>query len=240
MSIHLYFAVFRVETDGGYSVSFPDVPGVITEGDTFADALQNAKDALETALDFMAAEGLPLPQARSPEAILLEANSAPIAAIEAETATNSVRVNVSFDERLLARIDRAADQTGQTRSGFLARAARELLASNSGRGASLRVVSREDDGYATLSRRTLAFGASTALSTPLTRSLDDISNCLRLEHSAGGLLATAQVRQLHGFGDEICGPFFMLRSTAETLFAFGPAGPNQFGRKDDETEFQHS
>ena len=33
------------------------------------------------------------------------------------------RVLISIDERILARIDDAAQRTGQTRSGFLARAA---------------------------------------------------------------------------------------------------------------------
>ena len=38
-----------------------------------------------------------------------------------------MRVNVSLDEGLLARIDKAAARAGQTRSGFLASAARERI-----------------------------------------------------------------------------------------------------------------
>ncbi len=38
--------------DGGFTVSFVDIPEAITQGDTEAEALAAAKDALESALDF--------------------------------------------------------------------------------------------------------------------------------------------------------------------------------------------
>ncbi|MEJ1959421.1 MAG: type II toxin-antitoxin system HicB family antitoxin [Nitrosomonadales bacterium] len=38
--------------DGGYAVTFTDIPEAITQGDTREEALAAAKDALETALDF--------------------------------------------------------------------------------------------------------------------------------------------------------------------------------------------
>lgn len=46
----------------GYTVTFPDVPEAITEGDTAAEALVNAVDALETALSFYVEEGKDLPR----------------------------------------------------------------------------------------------------------------------------------------------------------------------------------
>ena len=48
---------------GGYVVTFPDVPEAITQGDTKEDALLQATDALETALDFYFEERrkIPLP-----------------------------------------------------------------------------------------------------------------------------------------------------------------------------------
>lgn len=39
-------------TDGGYVVTFVDIPEAITQGDTEAQALVAAKDALESALEF--------------------------------------------------------------------------------------------------------------------------------------------------------------------------------------------
>jgi antitoxin HicB len=40
------------ELDGGYTVTFPDIPEAITCGTSFVDALVHAKDALESAMDF--------------------------------------------------------------------------------------------------------------------------------------------------------------------------------------------
>ena len=40
------------ETDGGFTVTFVDIPEAITQGYTEAEALAAAKDALESALDF--------------------------------------------------------------------------------------------------------------------------------------------------------------------------------------------
>jgi antitoxin HicB len=40
------------ENDGGFTVTFVDIPEAITQGDTEAEALTAAKDALESALDF--------------------------------------------------------------------------------------------------------------------------------------------------------------------------------------------
>lgn len=41
-----YPAVFHPEEDGGYSVDFPDLLGCVTEGNTLAEAIQMAEDAL--------------------------------------------------------------------------------------------------------------------------------------------------------------------------------------------------
>ncbi len=53
------------KVDGGYTVTFRDVPEAITEGDTLDEAMANAADALETALSFYVDErdALPVPSA---------------------------------------------------------------------------------------------------------------------------------------------------------------------------------
>ena len=42
----------RDETDGGFVVTFRDIPEAITQGETVEDALVMAKDALQTAMEF--------------------------------------------------------------------------------------------------------------------------------------------------------------------------------------------
>ena len=46
MSKLFYPAVFHPEDVGGYSVDFPDLLGCVTEGDTLAEAVKMAEDAL--------------------------------------------------------------------------------------------------------------------------------------------------------------------------------------------------
>jgi antitoxin HicB len=41
-----YIAILRPDEDGCYVVSFPDLPGVITAGDTLDEALEEAVEAL--------------------------------------------------------------------------------------------------------------------------------------------------------------------------------------------------
>jgi predicted RNase H-like HicB family nuclease len=49
MAKYVYPAIFTSE-NVGYSVRFPDVPGCYTEGDTIAEAIEMAKDALNLTL----------------------------------------------------------------------------------------------------------------------------------------------------------------------------------------------
>lgn len=46
-----YTAVFEPEKTGGYSVTIPSLPGCISEGDTFEEALTNIKEATELYLE---------------------------------------------------------------------------------------------------------------------------------------------------------------------------------------------
>jgi antitoxin HicB len=43
---YVYPAVFTLESAGGYSVLFPDLPGCVTCGDNLADAIDMGRDAL--------------------------------------------------------------------------------------------------------------------------------------------------------------------------------------------------
>ena len=61
-----YIALIHKDADSGYGVSFPDLPGVITGGDTIDDVLQNAAEALAFAAeDWPEQTGKPFPKPRS-------------------------------------------------------------------------------------------------------------------------------------------------------------------------------
>jgi predicted RNase H-like HicB family nuclease/regulator of extracellular matrix RemA (YlzA/DUF370 family) len=62
-----YIALVHKDKDTSYGVSFPDVPGCISAGDTFAQAVDNASEALAGHLAIMEADGDKPPVARSIE-----------------------------------------------------------------------------------------------------------------------------------------------------------------------------
>jgi len=58
-----YPVCLEAAEEGGYVVTFPDVPEAITQGDDDGEALLRAMDVLETALSFYTDAGRDLPQA---------------------------------------------------------------------------------------------------------------------------------------------------------------------------------
>ena len=46
-----YVALIHKDADGCYGVSFPDLPGVITGGDTFEQAMEEAAEVLQFAAE---------------------------------------------------------------------------------------------------------------------------------------------------------------------------------------------
>jgi antitoxin HicB len=50
------------EIDGGFVVTFPDVPEAITQGNDVSDALAQAADALEEAITGRVRRGDPIPE----------------------------------------------------------------------------------------------------------------------------------------------------------------------------------
>ena len=58
-----YPACLTPDPDGGFTVTFRNVPEAITEGDTREEALLRAEDALESALAMYVAGNEPLPSA---------------------------------------------------------------------------------------------------------------------------------------------------------------------------------
>jgi predicted RNase H-like HicB family nuclease len=58
-----YIALVHKDKDTSYGVSFPDLPGCISAGDSFEDAIDNAAEALAGHLALIRADGdlVPLP-----------------------------------------------------------------------------------------------------------------------------------------------------------------------------------
>jgi predicted RNase H-like HicB family nuclease len=129
-----YIALFEQGEHGGYSVVFPDVPGVVTAGDNYDEAYRMAHEALAFHIDGLRLDGEEAPEPRSLEDIKAswedwpewEAEGdfmvVPIALLPLQA--KSIRVDVMLPERLVARIDAAS----RNRSAFLAAVAEQYFA----------------------------------------------------------------------------------------------------------------
>src|SRR5580692_10193899 len=62
-----YPARLKAEKEGGYVVTFPDIPEAITQGEDVEDALMHARDALESALEFYFDDQRPVPLPSTPK-----------------------------------------------------------------------------------------------------------------------------------------------------------------------------
>ena len=120
------------EENGLYGVSFPDFPGATTVADDLETAVAKAAEMLAFHVEGLAEDG-PVPQVRS----LAELNRDPefredskgavLALVPYTPPSRAVRLNITIEESLLERIDRAAESVGETRSGFLAEAAKQRM-----------------------------------------------------------------------------------------------------------------
>lgn len=56
-----YPALFKAAEEGGFVVTFPDIPEAITQGEDKEDAMLHAADVLESAIDGYIEDGIPIP-----------------------------------------------------------------------------------------------------------------------------------------------------------------------------------
>ncbi len=56
-----YTVIFEPAQEGGYVVSVPAIPGCNTQGETFEEAVEMAKDAIQGCLEVLKEEGQEIP-----------------------------------------------------------------------------------------------------------------------------------------------------------------------------------
>jgi predicted RNase H-like HicB family nuclease len=61
MSEFRYTVLFEPAEEGGYIVTCPALPGLVTEGDTYEEARERAVEAIEAYLESLQIDGLPFP-----------------------------------------------------------------------------------------------------------------------------------------------------------------------------------
>ena len=125
----IFPAIAQGDQAAGYSATFPDLPGCTAHGADPAELLARARDALRDHLTRLSQtdqdwpEPTPLEKVVRPDGV----PTAQVLLIDVQIEETPVRVNISIGERLLKRIDAAAERRGMTRSGFIAASARTAL-----------------------------------------------------------------------------------------------------------------
>ena len=127
-------ALIHKDPDSAYGVSFPDLPGCTSAGDTEQDALTNAAFAVAGHISVMAEHGDPIPLPRALDQLRADPRFAEdfcdhvaVALVPYAPPGKIVRINITIDEHLLAAVDRAARERGSSRSGLLSDAARRNI-----------------------------------------------------------------------------------------------------------------
>ena len=62
MTHHRYTVILEPESEGGFSVYVPSLPGCASQGETLEDALANIREAIEAHLLGLQDDGVPIPE----------------------------------------------------------------------------------------------------------------------------------------------------------------------------------
>ncbi|MEO8144919.1 MAG: type II toxin-antitoxin system HicB family antitoxin [Betaproteobacteria bacterium] len=120
-------AIEKGDKKHAYGVAVPDLPGCFSAGGTLDEALTNAKEAVLTHLEGLMEEGKGVPASRPIEehAKSRRWKGWTWAVVEVELRElddKTERVNITLPRRVLRAIDEAAKRSGESRSGYIARA----------------------------------------------------------------------------------------------------------------------
>jgi predicted RNase H-like HicB family nuclease len=123
-----------LHTDDGvrFGVTVPDLPGCFSAGDTLDEALDSVAEAIDLHLDGIVEDGgeVPTPHPMAEHRANPDFADGVWAAVEVDVTRfdgRAEKINITLPRRLLAKIDSYARAHGETRSGFLAEAARAAM-----------------------------------------------------------------------------------------------------------------
>jgi len=115
-----------------FGVVVPDLPGCFSAGNTLDDALINSREAILLSLEGLLDDGQPFPAPTPIELLRKKRNYrgwtwAVVDVDASELGDKAARINITLPQRILRAIDAHAKKQGETRSGFLARAALDAI-----------------------------------------------------------------------------------------------------------------
>ena len=122
-----YIAFLHPPENGSeWGVTFPDLPGCVSSGETFEAAIEGGREALSGHLAALRADGDPVPPARSlaelsadPEAREMLDGSLVQVIVPRPVPAARVRVDLMIDATVLRLTDAAAEARGMSRASFI-------------------------------------------------------------------------------------------------------------------------
>ena len=117
-----------------FGVVVPDLPGCFSAGDRLEEAFDNAREAIETHCEMLAEDGGDMPQSKPMAAHQAAPDLAGWVWAMVDVPVEryfgpAEKINITVPARVLVRIDDYAKRHGESRSGFLVRAAQVAMAS---------------------------------------------------------------------------------------------------------------
>jgi predicted RNase H-like HicB family nuclease len=118
--------------DTAFGVVVPDLPGCFSAGDTVEDAFDNVREAIDAHCQLLAEEGkdLPTPKLMSEWQADKEYKGWTWGIVEVSIERYfgpAEKINITVPALVLKRIDEYVGKLGESRSGFLVRAAQEAI-----------------------------------------------------------------------------------------------------------------
>lgn len=132
-----YPVVIHKDPDSDYGVTVPDLPGCFSAGDTVDDAANNAIEAIECHVEGLLMDGEIVPLGTAIEVHKESPDFADafvwmfVDVDLSKLSGKSRRFNVTMPERILKQVDAFVEVRTVTRSGLLAEAAIEYIATHS-------------------------------------------------------------------------------------------------------------
>jgi hypothetical protein len=200
MNTVFFTALVSGDQTAGYRATVPDLPDLSIQAPDLADLLAEARRLTMERLQALADAGESWPTPTPMERVA-ESPGARILLVDVAVEDAPVRVNISLGERLLQRLDAAAETRGMTRSGFIAQSVRMSLGEQPRSAADFDALGRRiQDELATLGRRiNESVGPESAFSRRMA-SLDErvLEGVRRAADNVSAALARRQAAQKAG------------------------------------------
>jgi predicted RNase H-like HicB family nuclease len=134
-----YPIALHKDADSEFGVTFPDIPGCFSAGATIEEAIAMAREAAECHIEGLLqdTEPVPVPTEIEDHVKQPEYHNCIWAVVDVDLSKLSLkskRINITLPERLLTSVDHFAKKCGESRSGLLARAVTDYMASHESPG----------------------------------------------------------------------------------------------------------